>query len=118
MEEPDWFGFLREFQNWGLFWNVEEQFRLAHALDSTRNRSFYSNERALRGCIETNQGCLGLSRIIPTCWYWQKKNANQASLLAEFLFLPCPIRAANAPVLISAYPCSSVIGGFLLFAEA
>jgi hypothetical protein len=34
-----------------------------------------------------------------------EKKQNLASLLAEFLFLPCLIRAANAPVLISSYPC-------------
>jgi hypothetical protein len=45
--------------------------------------------------------------MIPESWDWQKKSKNLASPLAEFLFLPCPIRTANAPVLISSYPCSS-----------
>jgi hypothetical protein len=36
--------------------------------------------------------------MIPTSWNWQKKSKILAILLAEFLFLPCPIRDANAPV--------------------
>jgi hypothetical protein len=36
-----------------------------------------------------------------------EKSKNRASPLAEFLFLSCPIRAANAPVPIPFYPCSS-----------
>jgi hypothetical protein len=43
----------------------------------------------------------------PVVWDWQKKSKNWASPLAEFLFLSCPIRAANAPVPIPFYPCSS-----------
>jgi hypothetical protein len=35
--------------------------------------------------------------LLPASWDWQKKSKNLASLLAEFLFLPCPIRSANAP---------------------
>jgi hypothetical protein len=66
-----------------------------------------SNERALRGWRETNHGFQRWARMIPASWDWQKKSKNLASLLAEFLFLPCPIRAANAPVLIFSYPCSS-----------
>jgi hypothetical protein len=34
----------------------------------------------------------------PASWDWQKNSKNLVSPLAEFLFLPCPIRAANAIV--------------------
>jgi hypothetical protein len=40
-----------------------------------------------------------MSTDIPASWDWQKKYKNRPSLLAEFLFLPCPIRTANAPIL-------------------
>ena len=46
-----------------------------------------------------------------------EKSKKRASLLAEFLFSPCPIRAANAPVLASLHPCSSgesVVEGYSL----
>jgi hypothetical protein len=36
--------------------------------------------------------------MIPASWDWQKNSKNLVSPLAEFLFLPCPIRAANACV--------------------
>ena len=37
-----------------------------------------------------------------------EKSEHRSSLLAEFLFLPCPIRDANAPVpaSIRVYPCN------------
>jgi hypothetical protein len=38
--------------------------------------------------------------MIPASWDWQKKSENLTSLLAEFLFLPCPIRTANASMLL------------------
>jgi hypothetical protein len=56
---------------------------------------------------EFNHGFLGWTRMIPAGCDWQKKVKKRASLLAEFLFSPCPIRAANAPVLVSLHPCSS-----------
>ena len=65
-----------------------------------------SNERALRDWRETNHGFQGLARMLPASWDWQKKIKNRSSLLAEFLFLPCPIRAANtsrAPFFISVF---------------
>ncbi len=91
-----------------------------------------SNERALRDWRETNHGFQGLaqpsalgmreedcknaarrarereraSQMLPASWDWQKKIKNRSSLLAEFLFLPCPIRAANtsrAPLFISVF---------------
>ena len=37
-----------------------------------------------------------VSQMIPASWDWQKKIKNRSSLFAEFLFLPCPIRATNA----------------------
>jgi hypothetical protein len=41
----------------------------------------------------------------------RKKSKNLASLLAEFLFLPCPIRAANAPVPLIFLRVLCVLGG-------
>jgi hypothetical protein len=45
-----------------------------------------------------DHGLLAWARMIPESWDWQKKSKNLESPLAEFLFLPCPIRPANAPV--------------------
>jgi hypothetical protein len=47
----------------------------------------------------------GLAQVIPASWDWQKKSKNRSSLLVEFLFLPCPIRIANALVPMSLDPC-------------
>jgi hypothetical protein len=46
----------------------------------------------------------GLAQVIPASWDWQKKSKNRLSLLVEFLFLPCPIRIANALVPMSLDP--------------
>jgi hypothetical protein len=45
----------------------------------------------------------GLAQVIPASWDWQKKSKNRSSLLVEFLFLPCPIRIANALESIFSY---------------
>jgi hypothetical protein len=47
---------------------------------------------------ETNHGLPGRAPVTPVRCDWQKKSKNLTSLLAEFLFFPCAIRAANAPV--------------------
>ncbi|MCX6975697.1 MAG: hypothetical protein NTZ94_15690, partial [Verrucomicrobia bacterium] len=53
--------------------------------------------------------------MIPASWDWQKKSKNLVSLLAEYLFLPCHIRVANTPVLISSISVLiRVISGFIL----
>ena len=52
--------------------------------------------RALGEKLNTTD--FGWAPMIPASWDWQKKSGILASLLAEFLFLPCPIRDANAPV--------------------
>jgi hypothetical protein len=46
----------------------------------------------------------GLAQVFPASWDWQKKSKNRSSLLVEFLFLPCPIRIANALVPMSLNP--------------
>jgi len=46
---------------------------------------------------DANHGLTGWAPVTPVRWDWQKKSKNLTSLLAEFLFLPCPIRVANAP---------------------
>ena len=56
----------------------------------------FINRWALHGWRETHHGFRAW--IIPASWDWQKNSKNLVSLLAEFLFLPCPIRAANAIV--------------------
>ena len=46
--------------------------------------------------------------MIPCNLELAEKSENLARLLAEFLFLPCHIRTANAPELIYSYPYLSV----------
>jgi hypothetical protein len=62
---------------------------------------------------EFNHGFLGWTRMIPASWDWQKKVKKGASLLAELLFSPCPIRAANAPVISGLkffFPVAAALG--------
>ena len=54
--------------------------------------------------------------MIPSNLGLAEKSENLASLLAEFLFLPYPIRTANAPELIYSYPfLSGQLVVFIIF---
>ena len=69
-------------------------------------KSFLQATGAARLARKCNHGYPRLERMIPASWDWQKKSKNRSSLLAQFLFLPCPIRTANTPLPSQSPPCS------------
>ena len=70
------------------------------------SESFLQPTGAARLDRKSNHGYPRLERMIPASWDWQKKSKNRSSLLAQFLFLPCPIRTANTPLPSKSPPCS------------
>jgi PIN domain nuclease of toxin-antitoxin system len=86
-----------------FLWLALEPTRLSkHAVEVINNapRRFFSSAGLMEIAIKHSAGKL-------PSWDWQIKTKNRASLLAEFLFLPCPIRAANAlvPLILLRVPC-------------